>query len=124
MGFFGPLDFVALKAEEAGRMAQHAHGLVYSRFFKLYNIDELMGKDSKLVMSWMGCVATSVMGPRLVSLPEDNYGPLNRICQKYGRKELLVWIIFKNFLSGIGHYFSVLYNRWFTTLTVMRKEMK
>ena len=30
-------------------------------------------------MSWMGCVATSVMGPRLVSLSEDNSGPLNRM---------------------------------------------
>ncbi len=33
MGFFGPLDFVALKAEESGRMAQHAHGLICSIFF-------------------------------------------------------------------------------------------
>ena len=30
-------------------------------------------------MSWMGCVATSVMGPRLVSLSEDGSGPLNRM---------------------------------------------
>ena len=35
MGSFGPLDFVALKGEELGRMAQHAHGLICSRFFKL-----------------------------------------------------------------------------------------
>jgi hypothetical protein len=31
MGFFGPLDFVALKAEESGRMEQHAHGLICSK---------------------------------------------------------------------------------------------
>ena len=79
MGFFGPSDFVALKAEESGRMAQHAHGLICSRFFKLYNIEELMEKGSEMVMSWMGCVATSVMGPRLVSLSEDGSGPLNRM---------------------------------------------
>ncbi len=78
-GFFGPVDFVALKAEESGRMAQHAHGLICSRFFKLYNIEELMEKGSEKVMSWMGCVATSVMGPRLVSLSEDSSGPLNRM---------------------------------------------
>jgi len=42
IGFFGPLDFVALKAEKSGRMAQHAHVLIIcSRFFKLYNIIEL-----------------------------------------------------------------------------------
>jgi hypothetical protein len=35
MRFFGPLDFVALKAEESCRMAQHAHGLICSRFSKL-----------------------------------------------------------------------------------------
>ncbi len=56
------MDFVALKAEELGRMAQHAHGLICSRFFKLYNIEELMEKGSEMVMSWMGCVATSVIG--------------------------------------------------------------
>jgi hypothetical protein len=44
MGFLGPLDFAALKAEESGRMAQHAHGLICSRFFELYNIVELMEK--------------------------------------------------------------------------------
>ena len=75
MDFFGPLDFVALKAEESGSMAQHAHaGLICSRFFKLYNIVELMEKGYELVMSLMGCVATSVMGPRLVSLLEDKFG--------------------------------------------------
>ncbi len=75
IGFFGPLDFVALKAEESSRPAQHAHGLICSRFFKLYNIVELMEKGFELVMSWMVCVATSVMGPRLVSLCEDSSGP-------------------------------------------------
>ena len=30
-------------------------------------------------MSWIGCVATSAMGPRLVSLFEDGSGPLNRM---------------------------------------------
>jgi hypothetical protein len=79
MGIFGPLDFVAFKAEESGRMTQHAHGLICSRFFKLYNIVELMEKGYELVMSWMGCVATSVMGPRLVSLSEDSPSPLNRM---------------------------------------------
>jgi hypothetical protein len=62
MGFLGQLDFVALKAEESGRMAQHALGLICSRFFKLYNIVKLMETCSKLVMIWMGCVATSVIG--------------------------------------------------------------
>jgi len=59
-------------------MAQHAHGLICSRFFKLYNIVRLMEKGFELVMSYMGCLATSVMGPRLVSLSEDGFGPLNR----------------------------------------------
>ena len=35
IGFFGPLDFVALKAKESGLMAQHAHGL--SNFTILLN---------------------------------------------------------------------------------------
>ncbi len=30
-------------------------------------------------MKWMGCVATSLMGPRLLSLSEYSFGPLNRI---------------------------------------------
>ena len=67
MGFSGPVNFVALKAKESGRLAQHAHALICSRFFKLYNIVELMGKGFELVMSWIGCVGTSVMGQRLVS---------------------------------------------------------
>ena len=79
MGFFGPLDFVALKSKESSRMTQHAHGLICLRFFKLSNIVELMERGSKFVMSWMWCVATSVMGPRLVSLFEASPGPLNRI---------------------------------------------
>ena len=62
MGFFGPLIFLELRAEESSRMAQHAHGLICSRFFKLYNIVEFKGYE--LVMSWMGYVAISVMGPR------------------------------------------------------------
>ncbi len=33
VGFFIPVDFVALKAAESCRMAQHAHGLMCSRFF-------------------------------------------------------------------------------------------
>ena len=78
MGFFCLVDFVALKAEESGHsMAQHVHGLVCSRFFKLYNLIELMDKDSELVMNWMECVATSLMGPRLVSLCDGSFGPLN-----------------------------------------------
>ena len=60
-------------------MAQHAHGLICSKFFKLYNIDELMEKGSEIVMIWMGCVATSVMGPHLVSLSEESSGSLNRM---------------------------------------------
>ena len=60
-------------------MAQHAHGIICSRFFKLYNIYELMEKGSELVMSLMGCVATSVIEPCLVSLSEDNSGLLNRM---------------------------------------------
>ena len=78
MGFFGPLDFVAFMSEESGRMAQHAHGLICHFFFKLNNIKELMEKDSELLMSWMGCVATSVSGPRLFSLSRDS-GLLNRM---------------------------------------------
>jgi len=77
MRFFGPLDFKALRAEESSRMAQHAHGLICSRFFKLYNNIELIDKGSELVMSWMGCIATSVMGRRLVYLSEDSFGALN-----------------------------------------------
>jgi hypothetical protein len=38
-----------------------------------------MEKGSELVMSWMGCNATSVMGSHLVSLSDDNSGPLNRM---------------------------------------------
>jgi len=79
MRFFGIVDFVALKAEELGRMAQHAHKLICSRFFKLYNILEFMDKGFDLVMNSMGCVATSVMGPRLVSLFGDSSDPLNRM---------------------------------------------
>ena len=30
-------------------------------------------------MIWMGCVATSVMEPRLVSLSEDCFGLFNRM---------------------------------------------
>jgi len=37
-------------------------------------------------MNWMGCLATSVMGPRLVSLSENIYGPLNRM-PKYEKME-------------------------------------
>jgi hypothetical protein len=44
MGIFGHVDFVALKAKESGRMAQHAHGLICSCFFKLYNIIGSMEK--------------------------------------------------------------------------------
>ncbi len=52
MGFFGPLDFVALKAEELSRMEQHAHRLICSRFFKLYNSVELIEKGSELIVGW------------------------------------------------------------------------
>ena len=38
-----------------------------------------MEKGFELVMRWMGCVATSVMGERLVSSSEDSFGPLNRM---------------------------------------------
>ena len=58
MGFFGPLDFVALKSKESSRMTQHAHGLICLRFFKLSNIVELMERGSKFVMSCMWCVAS------------------------------------------------------------------
>ena len=30
-------------------------------------------------MNWMGCVATSVMGPRLVSLFDESLGPITRM---------------------------------------------
>jgi hypothetical protein len=73
MGFLGPVDFVAFKAKESCRITQHVHGLICFRFFKLYNIIELMGKVFELVMSWMGCIATDIMGPRLVSLSEDSF---------------------------------------------------
>jgi len=45
-------------------MAQHAHGLICSRFFILHNVIELTEQGSELVMNWMGYVATNVMGPR------------------------------------------------------------
>jgi len=38
-----------------------------------------MDKGSELVMNWMGCVATSVMGPCLVSLFDDSSCLLNRM---------------------------------------------
>ena len=34
IGFLGPVDLVALKAEESSRMAQHAHGEICSSFFQ------------------------------------------------------------------------------------------
>ncbi len=51
MGFFGLVEFVPLQAEESSRMAQHAHELICSRFFKLHKINELMQKESELVMN-------------------------------------------------------------------------
>ncbi len=51
MEFLGPVDFVALKAKESGRMAPHAHGIICSRFFKLYNVIEGMEKGSELVIN-------------------------------------------------------------------------
>ncbi len=39
----------------------------------------MLEKGFEFVMSWIGCVATSVMGPQLVSLSEDTFGPLNRM---------------------------------------------
>ncbi len=50
-GFFGLVDLVALIVEESGCMAQHAHGLICSHFFLLYNIIELMGKAYELVIN-------------------------------------------------------------------------
>ena len=38
-----------------------------------------MEKGCELIMNWMGGVATSVMGPRLVSLSEGSFGPSNRM---------------------------------------------
>jgi hypothetical protein len=73
------VDFVGLKIEESGRMAQNAHGVTCSRFFELYYIIVLMEQGSELDMNWMGCLATSVMGPHLVSLSDDNLGHLNRM---------------------------------------------
>jgi hypothetical protein len=67
MGLFGLVDFLALKAELTGHMAQHSFSI-----FKLYHITELMETCSEIVMIWMGCVATSVMGPCLVSLSNDS----------------------------------------------------
>ena len=60
-------------------MAQYDHGLICSKIFKLCNIIELMDKGSKLILNWMRYVATSVMGPRLVSLFDDNSGSLSRM---------------------------------------------
>jgi len=82
MGFFDSLDLVALNAKETGRMAQNAHGLICSRFSRLYNIIELLDKGYELVMDWMGCVASIVMGPRLVSLSDNNSSLLNRMPNK------------------------------------------
>ena len=67
MGILGHVDFVALKAEESSRMAHQSHGLIYSQFFEIHNIIELMGKGSEFVMNLMGCVATSLIGSRLLS---------------------------------------------------------
>jgi hypothetical protein len=71
-------------------MAQHGHGLICSKLVKLYKNVELMEKGSELVMSWMGCVATSVMGPRLILLSEDSTGPLSRMPKVW--KEGIVYI--------------------------------
>jgi hypothetical protein len=88
MGFLVPLDLAALKAEETGRMALHAHGLICSRFFKLCNIIDLMEKGSKLVMNRIGGEATSAMGPSLVSLSDDRFGLFNRMPNVW--KEVIV----------------------------------
>ncbi len=53
MGLLGLVEFVALKAEESSRMAQHADGLICSRLFKHYNIIELMETSSELDVNWM-----------------------------------------------------------------------
>jgi hypothetical protein len=70
----------------------------------------------------MGCVATGVMGPRLVYLSENSSGPLNRMPKVWNDGIVSMDNIY-NFLSEINHYYSVLYYRWFTTLKVIRKEM-
>ena len=123
MGFFSPVDFVASKAEESSRMAQYAHGLICSRFFKLHHIVDLIEKGFELIMNWMGYVATSVVGPRLLSLSENRSGPLIE-CQINENTELVVWIVFWNFLSEIDRYCSALYYRWLKILMVKLKEMK
>ena len=71
LGFFGPLDQIHIGAEESGRAAQHAHGLLGSRFFKLHNITEVMNTGSQYMLAWMGSVATCVMGSRIVDLQEN-----------------------------------------------------
>ncbi len=38
-----------------------------------------MEQGFELVMNWMGCVATSIMGPLLVPLYDESAGPLNRM---------------------------------------------
>ena len=106
-------------------MAQHAHVLICSRFFKLYNINKFMETHSQLVMNWMGCVATNDMGSRLVSLFDDISYPLHRMLKEL--KEGIVsmdGIILCNFLKEIDHYCSVLNYRWLLTLMVELNETK
>ncbi len=92
MGDFGPVDFVALKAEELCRMAQNAHGLIFYRFVKLYNVIEFMEKGLDLVMNWMGCASTNVIGSRLVPLFDDSSCPLNRK-PKAWKEGLVYWLV-------------------------------
>ena len=78
LGFFGALDRVNMKVEESGRLAQHAHGLLGSRFFKLHNITDVMDSGSGTMMQWMGSIAKCVMGSRIVALAEDGITPLTK----------------------------------------------
>ena len=83
LGFFGPLDRVNMKVEESGRMAQHVHGLLGSRFFKLHNVTAIMDAGSAIMLRWMGSVAKCVMGSRMVALAEDGITPLPRLPPSY-----------------------------------------
>lgn len=83
LGFFGPLDRVNIKVEESGRLAQHAHGLLGSRFFKLHNILDVMNSGSFMMMRWMGSIAKCVMGSRIVAFAEDGITPIPKLPSAY-----------------------------------------
>jgi hypothetical protein len=65
----------------------------------------------------MGCVATTVLRPRLVSLSKDNSDTLNRMPKVW--KEGVSMYNILEVPNEIDRYCSVLYYCWLTTLTMI-----